>query len=193
MCTTLLLLSCAHIVFYMPLSMFRVAYLLVPTSTWNVLGPEARLQLLGIGMELYSIVAPVHVANFVIYVWRVPGFAARLVYLFVMLWRKFSWRFKDYIKELIYCTRIYSYVVQWNLLDCNLFTLYTCLHNTHFKQKAVFAVAPLYIAHEHTSVNCTLFSFLWTEGVQSTQVSLYKIWRVHLRVNMCCKILLTWF
>lgn len=77
-CVTLLLLSCAHIAFYVPLSLFRVAYVLVPTNTWNGLGPEARLQLLGIGLELYALVSPVHVVNFVVCIWRVPGFATRL-------------------------------------------------------------------------------------------------------------------
>lgn len=85
MCLTLLLLSCAHLVFYVPLSMFRSVYALVPASVFSALGSEVRLQILGISMELYALVAPVHLSNFVLCLWRVPGFASRLSSL--ILWR----------------------------------------------------------------------------------------------------------
>lgn len=74
-------MSFAHVVFYVPLAALRLAYVVVPPALWSALGPEARLQLLALGLELYALVAPVHVANFSLCMLRVPGFSSRLAYL----------------------------------------------------------------------------------------------------------------
>lgn len=77
---TPLIISALHALFYLPVAAFRLTAILLPYVT--KLSSTQSAIITGLGFDFYTFVMPVHLINFCVYSFRIPGFFKCATYVF---------------------------------------------------------------------------------------------------------------